>query len=429
MQAAAGRVRLPGMGVRISKWLAAVGLIVVAGCGTVDGSTAGDPALYRPADELLQIGPERPFAAHVDSARAHLGRYKVAVPGFPREQQVDWSLPFERAPAPGCTGPETGLLLIHGLADSPFVFRDLADALAASCVRVRAILLPGHGTRPGDLVTAESEDWFASARWHLERFADEVDRLYVGGHSMGGAIATVLALEHDAVQGLVAMAPSWELNGLREYLWLATLLEPFMDFLEQEPEINPVKYETLAVNTGDEIGEVRQRVQALLRNRGTVELPTLLVATEADSVIDLDYLQRAFRERLIHPSSRFVLYRDTRKPLPDWWHAERMTAHDAYDPDSRVLEMSHQALPVGPRNPLYGRDGALHHCLEPNGADRSTCLDAPRDRVWYGAYSDRSPQDRIVSRLTWNPHFDALVEHVAELLAVGTSRLTRGDER
>lgn len=404
---------------------------LVAGIALGAGAaTAADPASYEPAERLLRADPGRSFAAYVAAAREHLERHKVAVPGFERARQVEWSLPFERRPAPGCTRDErVGLLLVHGLADSPFVFRDLADALARRCVHVRAILLPGHGTRPGDLVTAESEHWFAMARTQLERFAGEVDRLHVGGHSVGGAIATVLALEHDGVEGLVAIAPSWELDELRAYLWLATLAEPFVDFLEHEPEINPVKYETLAVNAGDEIGEVRARVQRLLRHRGEVALPTLLVATEADSVIDLDYLQRGFRERFIHRDSRFVLYRDMRRPLPEWWQPARMVAYDARHPDARILEMSHQSLPVAPDNPLYGRGAPLQHCLEPNGGDREACLAAPREQVWYGAYHDALPPDRIVSRLTWNPHFDTLVDHVAELLGVGASGIPEAGGR
>ncbi|MDZ7749614.1 MAG: hypothetical protein U5K43_13105 [Halofilum sp. (in: g-proteobacteria)] len=263
------------------------------------------------------------------------------------------------------------------------------------------------------------------ARAQVERFAGEVDRLYLGGHSVGAAIATVLALERDDVAGLVALAPMWELNGLRSYLWLATMAEPFVDFLEREPEINPVKYESLAVNVGDEVGEVRERVQVALRHAGEVDLPTLLVATAADSVINLDYLQRTFRERLVHPRSRLVLYRDTRAPRPDWWNDARMVAYHAHRPSERILEMSHQSLPVAPDNPLYGRGAPLQHCLEPNGTDRATCLAAPRERVWYGAYHDASPDDRIVSRLTWNPHFDALVDHVAALLGVDGVRIAR----
>lgn len=387
--------------------------LLLAGC------SAADP-LYRPAEHLYTAGPEPDYDAYLTGARNHLEDYAIAIDGFERDRQIEWRMPFERAPAAGCSDQETaGLLLIHGLADTPFLFRDLADRLASRCVRVRAILLPGHGTRPGDLVTAESEQWFDVAAAHVRGFADEVDRLYVGGHSVGGAIATVLALEEPAVQGLVAFAPAWELDGLRDVLWLGTLAEPFIDFIEREPEPNPVKYESLAVNTGDEMGEILGRVQSALEARRSIdELPLLLVATEADSVIDLDYLQRTFRERFTHPESHMLVYRDTREPRPQWWQPRRMSERMAWLPEHRIIEFSHQSLPVGPDNPLYGTDGLIRHCLEPNGASREACLARDPDSIRYAAY--RGEEERtgryLTARLTWNPHFDDMVARVARLL-------------
>lgn len=400
------RLARPGLGVFLA-------VVLLAGC------TAAEP-LYRPAERLYTAAPEPDYGAYVIGARQHLEEYAVAVDGFPRERQIEWRMPFERAPAAHCDSEETtGLLLIHGLADTPFIFRDLADRLAARCVRVRAILLPGHGTRPGDLVTAESDQWLETARAHARGLSEEVDRLYVGGHSLGGAIATVLALEDPSVQGLVTFAPAWELDGLRDVLWLGTLAEPFIDFIEHEPEPNPVKYESLAVNTGDEMGEVLGRVQSELEARSSIEdLPLLLVATEADSVIDLDYLQRGFRERFRHPDSHMLLYRDTREPSPPWWQSRRMSERMAWLPEHRIVEMSHQSLPVGPGNPLYGVDGLIRHCLEPNGASREECLARDPQSIRYAAY--RGEEERsgpyLTSRLTWNPHFDDLVERVARLL-------------
>ncbi len=390
-------------------------VILLAGC------SAADP-LYRPAERLYTAGPEPDYGAYVAGAREHLEKYAVAVDGFERERQIEWRMPFERAPAAHCDSEETtGLLLIHGLADTPFIFRDLADRLAARCVRVRAILLPGHGTRPGDLVTAESDQWLEAARAHARGLSDQVDRLYVGGHSLGGAIATMLALEDPTVRGLVAFAPAWQLDGLRDVLWLGTLAEPFIDFIEREPEPNPVKYESLAVNTGDEMGEILGHVQSELEARRSIDdLPLLLVATEADSVIDLDYLQRGFRDRFTHPDSHMLLYRDTREPPPSWWQSRRMSERMAWLPEQRIVEISHQSLPVGPGNPLYGVDGLIRHCLEPNGASREECLARDPQSIRYAAY--RGEEERsgahMTSRLTWNPHFDDLVERVARLLEV-----------
>lgn len=88
----------------------------------VSGSAQGD-ALYEPADSLYRSGPSPDYAAYVAGTRPHLEAYAVAVEGFPRSQQIEWRLPFEEPPASGCDREETaGLLLVHGLADTPSVF-------------------------------------------------------------------------------------------------------------------------------------------------------------------------------------------------------------------------------------------------------------------------------------------------------------------
>lgn len=392
-------------------WLG-LALLVVAGC------TQRAP-LYRPADSLYTRGPTPDYEAYVAGARDHLDAHAVAVEGFPRERQIAWRMPFEAKPAGGCDpGETTGLLLVHGLADTPVIFRGLAERLSARCVRVRAILLPGHGTRPGDLVTAESEQWLAHVRAHAAGLAERVDRLYLAGHSIGGALATQVALERDDVDGLVMLAPAWGLRGFGFAMWAATLAEPFIDFVELEPELNPAKYETLATNVGDEVRETLGRTQDALATAGRIDMPMVLAATAADSVIDLDTLQRTFREQFVNPRNRMVVYRDTRRALPEWWQAERMVAFDAYRPDERILEFSHQSLPVSPAHPLYGRGGPLRHCLEPNGLSHAACLERDPGTIWYGAY--RGPDERhpehTTARLTYNPHFDALVDAIAALV-------------
>jgi len=400
-----------------TRGLVGLGWLLVALAAT--SACAPRAALYQPADSLYTRGPTPDYTAYLAGARAHLETHAVAVDGFPRERQIAWRMPFEATPDSRCDRAETaGLLLVHGLADTPTVFRGLAERLSARCVHVRAILLPGHGTRPGDLVTAESEQWLEHVRAHAAGLAERVDRLYLGGHSIGGALATQVALERDDIDGLVLFAPAWGLRGFGFAMWAATLAEPFIDFIELEPELNPVKYETLATNVGDEVRETLARVDDALSGADTIELPTVVAASAADSVIDTDVLQRVFRQRFVHPRNRMVVYRDARDPLPEWWQSERMVAFDAYLPDQRIVEFSHQSLPVSPDHPLYGRDGPLHHCLEPNGLSRTACLDEDPATIWYGAYrgADERDPNRTTARLTWNPHFDALVEIIAPVL-------------
>src|SRR5579862_8196736 len=64
------------------------------------------------------------------------------------EKIIAANAPYELRPVN--TGKiRRGALLIHGLLDSPFCVKDIANQLHAEGILVRAVLLPGHGTVPG----------------------------------------------------------------------------------------------------------------------------------------------------------------------------------------------------------------------------------------------------------------------------------------
>ncbi|WP_228160724.1 alpha/beta hydrolase [Marinobacter bohaiensis] len=376
------------------------------------------PSLYQPAPQQLGAPPIDDFDAYSRDVRQHLDHYLVPVDGFPRADQVAWNMPFEASPAAHCSGERQriGLLLVHGLSDSPYVFRDLGQALAERCVQVRTLLLQGHGTRPGDMVEADAEVWRAQVNTHFAALADEVDHAFIGGFSLGGALATERALDANqpAPAGLLALAPAWELNGLRNYLWLAPIASVFKDFVEEEPELNPVKYESMAINAAAQVADVRARVQEELDARERIDLPLMLVATEADSVINLAFLADQFHRRFASPASRMLVYRDTRDDatLPD---DPRITVRNSYLPDQRILEMSHMSLNNAPDNPLYGLDGPLNRCLEPNGLSLDDCDALGPEDLWFSAWHEGA-RDVPTSRLTFNPWFDELAGGIRHFL-------------
>lgn len=376
------------------------------------------PALYQPAPAQLQAEPVTDFERYRAGVERHLSQHRVAVDGFSRANQVAWNLPYEMAPAPECAGepgPSRGILLVHGLSDSPFVFKDLARALTRQCISVRTLLLQGHGTRPGDLTEARAEVWRDQVRYHYEALAAEVELAFIGGFSLGGALVTEYALDPATPRpaGLLAIAPAWELNGLREYLWLAPWADLVTDFVEEEPELNPVKYESLALNAATQLAKVRAATQTRLTGQERLDLPLMLVATEADSVINLEFLAGQFQRRFRHPANRMLVFRDLRQPAP--WQDARILSLDSYLPEQRILEFSHMALAISPDNPLYGRQGPLQRCLEPNSLTLDQCRALAPGKLWFSAWREEDP-GMPTSRLTFNPHFDQMVSEITGFL-------------
>jgi len=88
-----------------------------------------------------------------------------------------------------------GVLLVHGLTGTPNEMRVLGKALNRHGYTVHGVQLAGHGGDVEDLLVTGWHDWYASVEQAAERLLHRVDRLFVGGLSMGALLALKLAAE------------------------------------------------------------------------------------------------------------------------------------------------------------------------------------------------------------------------------------------
>jgi carboxylesterase len=120
---------------------------------------------------------------------------------------------MNRAAAPFALGDgPDACLLLHGLTGSPAEVRPLGEALAAAGMRAVAPLLPGHGTRPADLMGVTRHDLLAAAAAELAALAGS-RRIFVGGLSAGALLALRLAVRGPAagsasIASLALLAPA-----------------------------------------------------------------------------------------------------------------------------------------------------------------------------------------------------------------------------
>ncbi len=115
------------------------------------------------------------------------------------------SSPADVKPASFPNGP-TGVLVLHGFTGSPQSLRPLAVRFAEDGHSVELPLLPGHGTKIEDIVPTRFDDWYQAADAAYVDLAGRCERVVVVGLSMGGTLATILALEHEPA-GLIAINP------------------------------------------------------------------------------------------------------------------------------------------------------------------------------------------------------------------------------
>jgi alpha-beta hydrolase superfamily lysophospholipase len=157
-----------------------------------------------------------------DASYAFRVRRLSARPGSPRAAPCPLSLNRAGAPA---------VLLIHGFADGPSVFANLAPVLAGSDLAVHALHLPGSGVPPAEMAGLTLKAWRAAIDREIRalRTADPARPVWLLGHSLGGALAFDAALRRDnQVAGLVLLAPLVEVSRARSPLlhprqWFAIL--------------------------------------------------------------------------------------------------------------------------------------------------------------------------------------------------------------
>lgn len=99
------------------------------------------------------------------------------------------------------------VLLLHGYNDSPQSLHFMAAALHARGWSVQVPLLPGHGRRLQDWAAARATDWEDAARAEFAALQAVHADVAVGGLSMGGALAFILAAEQPSVRAVMGFAP------------------------------------------------------------------------------------------------------------------------------------------------------------------------------------------------------------------------------
>lgn len=121
--------------------------------------------------------------------------------GYSWENHRNDDLPGNNRPA---------VLMVHGFPGTPMETRTLGGHLHTHGWAVRAPLLPGFGSEISTLFERNYEEWVLEAQTALRELQRHHSPTLIIGHSMGGAIALIVAARLKP-EGLVLLAPFWRL--------------------------------------------------------------------------------------------------------------------------------------------------------------------------------------------------------------------------
>ncbi len=141
----------------------------------------------------------------------------------------------EEAHAFACGEGDTALLCIHGFADIPPLFRAMAqDLTAGGAIHCRAMRLPGAGEPLARAARVTLADWLAAIASEARALRRRHARLWLLGHSLGGALALATVLhEPGLADGIALLAPMLRVSRARSpllppHLWFRMAQATFL---------------------------------------------------------------------------------------------------------------------------------------------------------------------------------------------------------
>lgn len=348
-----------------------------------------------------------------------LGNEKSQINRYTKNSISDphrWEKAYNRSYELPVKNPKMGILLLHGMSDSPYSLHAQAEYLQKKGVWVVAMRMPGHGTIPSGLIALKWQDMASVVKIGMERLEEKVGEkpIHIMGYSTGATLAlnyTFLSLKDHSLRvpkSLIFYSPAIGVSPVAPLaIWqsrLGHLLNlPKFEWNAVLAEYDPFKYGSFAVNAGDQVYRVCKEVQSQFdtyekesENSDTFP-PVLSFSSIVDNTVTVHSLVDDLYKRLPKGEHRLVLF-DIRhqftvnhlvkKGLSNAIdHLRKNATGENYtfelitDINStnenlvkiidgkykenlsmswpkNLYSLSHLAMPISPNDPLYGNDNA-----------------------------------------------------------------------
>ena len=347
-----------------------------------------EKAYIEESSALLKQGE---FERYIQHSQDHLKSIRKDQQ-YPHDQKsIDHNSPY-------CLIPENfdhqrAILMIHGFIASPYAMRAVSDHYLKKGYMVLAIVLPGHGSTPKQLLECDNKDWLKVCKSALEGLKKHAEKIAIGGYSLGGALAFLTA-HKQSIDHLFLMVPCLALAPAHSVAQVFGHIVPKWPLkricLQPPPQMehHPVQYEQFPMAA---VVSVLNAVSAFKK------LPTSswentcikMIATHEDITVLADKSLEFFKKNQ-HPKSYLRFY--SAKPLH--FDDTRIAVIDSRKLGNNIQSMSHIAVPFTTQDPIYGSSSFHAGYGETNWQLGEFLPDEKKQRA----------------RLTYNPDFKAMME-------------------
>lgn len=220
----------------------------------------------------------------------------------------------------------TGILLVHGLNGQKGDMAEIEEMLIRLGFTTVNMLLPGHGTQVQDMYNIGWPEWAEAVREQTRSLLKRCQRVFLVGHSLGGALCLHIASQ-EKVAGLVtlcapAFMPPWMLPAVRLTRRFTQVLPTLREDI-RDPRARS-RYARL-VYGWTPMAPVENMLQYLPRLRAelpSVTVPILIIRARQDHVVPARDGQAIYDLVGSQDKELVTLHRSYHVVMKDYDHAE-----------------------------------------------------------------------------------------------------------
>ena len=284
---------------------------------------AGDPRVHSLEDYLAV---EKQTFAELDtlltSDERLINRYSRGSLSDPTSRTHNWNRSFELSN----DKPAGYVLLLHGMSDSPYSLREVAQSLSNNGFHVLGLRLPGHGTIPSGLRYLHADDMLAATdigMSYLSKLAGDKP-LHIVGYSTGATLAlnyTLRAANNDELSGpasLVLISPAIRIHSAAAMAGFLTGLSSApglsdMAWLDVMPEFDPYKYNSFPANAANVVRKLTLDTNKRLNNAVSANTtralpPVLVLKSTVDATVTTEAVVDDLMLKLKQDDNELVLF-------------------------------------------------------------------------------------------------------------------------
>jgi len=251
-------------------------------------------------------------------------RYYSGSAIYPPHFSTDWNRSYILQPK---GAPKGAVVLLHGLTDTPYSLRHIAENYRQHGYVAIGIRLPAHGTVPGALTDVKWQDWLAATRLAVRKariMSGSNLPLHIVGFSNGGALAIKYTLDsldnprQAKPDRVILISPMIGVTRFARFAGIAGWPAIFPAFTKSAwlgivPEFNPFKYNSFPVNAGRQsyllTSALQQQIARDARNNRLDALPPILTFQSLmDSTVSTRAVVTALYNQLPKNGSEVILF-------------------------------------------------------------------------------------------------------------------------